>query len=94
MGQDYSSYSTALKILNLQELQGRWEIITYKFALKSSTHPKHQNWFKKYESTGPNTRSANPKWELVKANKSKLKKGPISYMTNLLNSKSDIYETT
>ena len=85
LGKNYKSYNCAIKELKLTELKVRRENITYNFALKSSTHPKHKNWFQISEYDGPNTRSKKPKFLEVKSNKSGLKNGPISYMTKLLN---------
>ena len=86
LGKGYTTYSSALNELKLTELKVRRENITYKFADKSSSHPKHKNWFRLSEYIGPNTRSQKSKYVEVKSVKSELRKGPIAYMTDILNS--------
>ena len=46
LGENYTSYSNALKMLELDTLEFRRNKLALKFALKSEKHRKFQNWFK------------------------------------------------
>ena len=85
LGHKYESYSRALSLLRLEKLSIRRVDITKRFAHNSSRHTKHNNWFKRLQYDGPDTRSKKNKYMKVKSNKAKLLSGPISYMTSLLN---------
>ena len=45
-GDQYDTYSTALKLAGLDTLETRRNKICLKFAIKAEKHSKHQNWFK------------------------------------------------
>ena len=85
LGPRYKSYSTALRVLNMESLSNRRIRLVTNFAKNSSIHPKHKHWFKKNIYNGPNTRSEKLKYCKVKSLKMNLRAGPIAHMTDLLN---------
>ena len=83
LGDQYDSYQNALKKVSLEDLESRRDKLCTKFAKKSDKHEKHKNWFK----PKPNiyTRQKQDKYCKIVARTGRLKKSPISYMTDLLN---------
>ena len=72
---------TKLERLDLRRIK-----LSLSFAKKSVKHPLHSSWFKKQpENEHINTRSAKPKFAPVQARTQRLKRSPISYLTQLLN---------
>ena len=57
-----------------------------KFAVKASRHPNHRKWFVETKP-GRNTRSIKVPYKPPLCRLTRTKKGPIPYLTNLLNSK-------
>ena len=84
--QNYQDYKSALEIAQLETLVYRRLNLCKKFAVKASRHPKHRKWFVKTES-GPNTRSDKNLYKLPICKLTRTMKGPIPYLTNLLNRK-------
>ena len=84
LGMEYTTYSLALKTLNLQTLDIRRDMLCKKFAIKSSKHSKHKNWFKINEKI-TTTRQNQPKYCPVYASTTRFENSPISYLTKLLN---------
>ena len=84
LGEDFISYSKALKTLNLDTLESRRRKLSLKFAIKASKHPKFKSWFKLKEQK-INSRHENNKYWEVRANHVRFEKSPISYLTKLLN---------
>ena len=84
LGMEYITYSLALKTLNLQTLDIRRDMLCKKFAIKSSKHSKHKNWFKINEKI-TTTRQNQPKYCPVYASTTRFENRPISYLTKLLN---------
>ena len=84
LGTQYISYSHALQCLALESLEERRIKLCLKFALKAEKNPKYAGWFVPYVKPR-NTRNVPTKYCKVKANHSRLEKGPIGYLTNLLN---------
>ena len=84
LGNEYGSYSNALKILDRKPLSDRRHDLCLKFAKKSLKHEKYSNWFctNDVESI---TRSETPLLKPVEALKSRFKKSPLYYLTTLLN---------
>ena len=80
----YCSYRKALKTLNLQTLAQRRNQICTKFALKCEKTEKFSNWF--VPRTGSvNTRLKQSKFSSIYTKTTRLKKSPISFLTDLLN---------
>ena len=84
LGEDYISYSKALKTLNLERLAVRRKDLCLKFALKCEKDPKFSLWFK------PNiklkrTRKQQRKYCEVFNRTERFYKSPIAYLTRLLN---------
>ena len=85
LGQDYKSYGSALKTLNLESLFSRRNRLCKKLARKSQKHPKFTKWFK------PNTkvtvtRSIPTKFCEVYCRTDRFKRSPINYLIKTLNS--------
>ena len=83
---EYTDYQSALEVAKLETLVCRRLKLCQKFALKSSKHPKHSKWFVRTEP-GPSTRSKKPEYKIPLCRLERTSKGPIPYLTNLLNSK-------
>ena len=85
LSDQYSSYNSALKTTGLEKLADRRRKICMKFARRAQKHSKFSKWFR------PNpkriTRVKQPKFCTVICKKKRFKKSPLSYLTNLLNSK-------
>ena len=85
LGDQYHSYSSALRTTGLAKLSERRRNICKKFAKKAQKHSKFSKWFR------PNPRKEirlkQPKFCTVVCKKQRFKKSPLSYLTNLLNSK-------
>ena len=86
LGADYTSYSVALQVTNLEPLQSRRTKLCSKFALKAIQHPKHSNWFKENQFR-TKTRQKQPKFRPVISRTWRFSNSPISYLTGLLNKK-------
>ena len=86
MGQKYLDYKTALEKSNLETLASRRLKLCKKFADKASKHPKHSKWFVKTHPR-PNTRSSKQIYKMPTCRLTRTRKGPIPYLTNLLNTK-------
>ena len=83
---EHTDYQSALEVTKLETLVCRRLKLCKKFALKSSKHPKHSKWFVRTEP-GPSTRSKKPEYKIPLCRLERTSKGPIPYLTNLLNSK-------
>ena len=84
LGENYRSYSSALKTLGVKKLSERRKQLCLKFAIKAEKHPKFSKWFKpnKRKTT---TRQLQPKYCEVFVKKNRFKKSSICYMTKILN---------
>ena len=83
LGDQYKSYSSALKTLGMDTLSNRRTKLCLKFAKKSSKDPKFSKWFKIKDKQKP-TRNKQ-KYHRVYCRTNRYEKSPISYLTNLLN---------
>ena len=84
LGSQYTSYSNALQELGLETLENRRMKLCLKFALKAEKSPKYSSWFTPFKKAR-DTRAIPPKYSNVRASHWRLEKGPISFLTNLLN---------
>ena len=84
LGEKYSTYKEALKILNLESLEFRRNKLSLKFALKAEKHGKFKSWFKP-TCKKVDTRSSTQKYCDVKANTTRFQKSPLSFLTRILN---------
>ena len=84
LGQAYSSYEDALSVLDLDSLEDRRTHLSLKFALKAEKNTKFKSWFKPNPKFGK-ARTQQPKYYPIKTCNERLKRGPIGYLTNLLN---------
>ena len=85
LGTEYKSYNHALKSTELEKLSDRRKKICIKFARRAQKHPKFSSWFKL--NTKTNSRIQQPKFCPPVYRTERFRKSPISYRTNLLNSK-------
>ena len=83
LGDQYLNYSNALKITNLETLESRRDKLCIKFAKKAERNQKFKMWFKPKPELP--TRQDNDKYWKTLARTTRLKKSPISHLTNLLN---------
>ena len=84
LGDEYVSYRSALKSLNLESLESRRKKLSLKFAIKASKHIKFKSWFRENDQN-VNTRHEKPKFRDVRAIHSRFEKSALSYLTKLLN---------
>ena len=86
LGEEYSSYTSALKALGVEKLSVRRKKICLQFAKKSQKHQKFSKWFK---PSKPNlniiTRQKKSKFCPVICKKARFEKSPLNYLTQLLN---------
>ena len=85
LGEQYKSYSSALKTLSMDTLRNRRIKLCQKFAKKSSKDSKFSKWFKINEKQKP-TRNKKMKYCQVYCRTNRYEKSPLSYLTSLLNS--------
>ena len=88
LGDDYASYSAALKLTHLDTLESRRRILCSKFASRAVKHPKHKNWFKLNDKISMTSQSQ-PKVCPVVSRTERFCKGPIGYLTDVPNLKHD-----
>ena len=84
LGANYNSYEEALNTLQLKPLSERRRILAKKFAVKSSKHPIHSNWFIKNPEE-QYTRLRKPTYKPVCGRTGRFLKSAIPYLTSLLN---------
>ena len=87
LGSDYVCYENALDVANLETLQSRRHTLCQRFASKTAKHPKHHHWFQKSNTAKAYTRSKKFDYKQSLCRLPRFKRSPISYLTNLLNSK-------
>ena len=83
LGDQYRSYRSALKYLNMETLHTRRIKLCKKFAKKSSNSTKFSHWFK-IRNRIFNTRQ-NQKYCQVFSRTARYERSPIPYLTSLLN---------
>ena len=86
LGDNYHDYKHALRMANLESLEERRIHLCEKFAYKAVKHQKHTNWFKA-NSKVTKTRQVQPTLCPVISRTIRFQKSPISYLTDLLNTK-------
>ena len=89
LGENYASYKSALRQLDMETLELRRQNICLTFGKKALKSDKFKQWFSINEDSEPviKTRNFKPKPTLkkVKCRKKKYRKSPIPYLTDLLN---------
>ena len=86
LGSRYTSYESALNILELDTLEERRDELCLNFARKSAAHPIHSKWFLKTKGE-QHTRNHNT-YQPVLARTGRFGKSPIPHMSNILNENS------
>ena len=84
LGSAYTSYSSALKLLNMKKLSVRRGQLCLKFALKCEKHPKFKKWFVPSEEN-VRTRKKPSKYIEPFTMTRRFNKSLLPYLTNLLN---------
>ena len=84
LGDNYNSYSSALKATGLQKLSERRKKLSLTFAKNALKTPKFSNWFRINPNQGGRTNQ--PKFCPAIARTERFRKSPISELINLLNS--------
>ena len=85
LGENYTSYKRALKILNMKTLQVRRSALCLSFAKKALKSDKFSSWFSFNTNNYDKTRSEKDILTLVKTRTDKYKKSPVPYLTTILN---------
>ena len=83
LGQNYTSYQSALQTLNLQTLSSRREVLSVKFAKKAAQHPRHTTWFEPQPQT-TYTRTVKLPYKPVYYRTDRFNNSPLPYLTSLL----------
>ena len=84
LGDQYTSYSCALKKTGLMKLSDRRTKLSITFAKKALRNPKFTNWFRPNPKVGGRTHQ--PVFCPAVAKTGRFQKAPISQLINLLNS--------
>jgi hypothetical protein len=84
LGDQYKSYSSALKATRLSKLSERRRKTCMKFAKRAQKNTKFSKWFKPNPKV--QRRVKQPKFCPVICKKQRFEKSPLSYLTGLLNS--------
>ena len=84
LGNSYQSYTSALKLLQLETLFRRRQKLCTKFARKSYKNPKFNKWFKLNDRVTI-TRHQGRRFCQVYCRTKRFERSPISYITELLN---------
>ena len=84
LGDNYRSYSSALRSLGVKKLSERRKLLCLKFARKAERHHKFSKWFKP-STKRTATRQTQSKYCQVFARKKRFRNSPIPYLTELLN---------
>ena len=85
LGDNYNTYSTALKVLGAETLGTRRKKLTLNFAKKAYKHPKYQTWFRSKTGNVPNTRAEKTVLKTVDTRTDKYRDSPLPYLTSVLN---------
>jgi hypothetical protein len=80
LGENYTSYSSALQKLQMVTLSDRRKALCLSFAKKSYKREKFKKWFCDEEGPGPVKQLVE-----VKTRTGRYKKSPLPYLTDLLN---------
>ena len=81
---NYVNYENALNILEQELLEDRRLSLSFKFAKKCTKHPKMKHLFKKRNNKRAKNKY-NTEYEEPRVNSARGEKGPISFLTRLLN---------
>ena len=84
LGERYSTYESALNMLNLDDLQTRRNYLSKKFAIKCTEHQKTKNMFKLNTTINKNLKNRG-KYQVEFARTERYKKSAIPQMQRLLN---------
>ena len=87
LGNNYTSYKDALKLLEIDSLQNRRSKICEKFAKNCLKSQRYSTWFQSNQFTQPthNTRSKKSQLKSVSTRTQRYKNSSIPYLTELLN---------
>ena len=83
--ESYKSYPNALKVLSLETLADRREVLCLQFAKKCLNNDKMKELFPKNSKTHPMKTRFEEEYEIETANTERLMNSPVIYMQRLLN---------
>ena len=83
--ESYKSYPNALKVLSLETLADRREVLCLQFAKKCLNNDKMKGLFPKNSKTHPMKTRFEEEYEIETANTERLMNSPVIYMQRLLN---------
>ena len=84
LGDEYRSYTSALRTLHLDSLFVRRQKLCKSFAKKCYNNTKFTTWFKRHVKHSA-TRSTSPRFNKVYCRLNRFENSPISYLTEILN---------
>ena len=85
LGDSYINYETALRKLDMENLDSRRRNLCLRFAIKASRNPKCREMFPVNDKNHTMNTRKHDKFKVQHANTARLKKFSIIYMQNLLN---------
>ena len=85
MGQHYTSYKNSLKVLNIDSLEKRREMLCLKFAKKCTLNEKLKNLFPLNKNDHKMKLRKQKKYKILKANTKRYKQSALPHMRRLLN---------
>ena len=85
LGDSYINYETALRKLDMENLDSRRRNLCLRFAIKASRNPKCREMFPVNDTNHTMNTRKHDKFKVQHANTARLKKFSIIYMQNLLN---------
>ena len=85
----YKTYKQGLKMLNIQTLEKRREMLCLRFAKKCLENEKVKSFFPRLKPNHQMKKRKQKKFKVNKTNTVRYKKSAIPYMQNLLNNESD-----
>ena len=89
MGKHYTSYKNSLKMLNMESLEKRREILCLKFAKKCTMNEKLKNLFPLNKTGHKMKLRRKKKYKILKANTKRYKQSALPYMRRLLNDENE-----
>ena len=85
----YTNYKNGLKLLNIETLEKRRELLCLRFAKRCVENEKVKNFFPKSNSSHKMKKRILKKFKVNKANTVRYKKSAIPYMQKLMNIESE-----
>ena len=84
LGHNYVNYEDALKLLDMESLKERRDILCLNFALKCLSNPKFKNLFERTPDYDYSVRNQR-KFQEPQCSKARYQNSPLVYLTRILN---------